>query len=90
VRSKKEVRYVVSCLKDPDDSASERVTIGSHPYLDLAKKQADRLAPGTRVDAEGGTYCCDGPHGRRDGWQAEWTNPNLYQGRSKRGRLPET
>ena len=81
--SKKEVRYVVSRLKDPDDLQGEREPIDWHPYLDLAKKHADRLGPGTCVDAEGGTYHTDGPYRRRERWQAEWTNRNLYLGRQK-------
>jgi hypothetical protein len=89
VRSKKEVRYVVSRLKDPDDLEGEREAIGCHPYLDLAKKHADRLGPGTCVDAEGGTYYFDGPYRRREQWQVEWTNRNLYQGRKARSPAPE-
>jgi hypothetical protein len=81
--SKKEVRYIVSRLKDPDDLQGEREPIGWHPYLDLAKKHADRVGPGTCVDAEGGTYHTDGPYRRRERWQAEWTNRNLYLGRQK-------
>jgi hypothetical protein len=88
VRSKKEVRYVVSRLKDPDDLEGERETIACHPYLDLAKKHADRLGPGTCVDAEGGTYYSDGPYRRRDQWQVEWTNRNLYQGGKRRSPTP--
>jgi hypothetical protein len=89
VRSKRELRYVVSRLKDPDDLEGERETIGYHPYLDLAKKHADRLGPGTRVDAEGGTYYSDGSHARRTQWQVEWTNRDLYRGGKKRGPAPE-
>jgi hypothetical protein len=89
VRSKREVRYVVSRLKDPDDLEGEREAIGWHPYLELAKSHADRVGPGTFVDAEGGTYYYDGPYGRRTLWQVEWTNLNLYQGRRKRVRAPE-
>ena len=90
MRRKKEVRYVVSRCKDPDDPEGERETMGSHPYLDLAKRHADRLGPGTRVDAEGGTYYSAGLYGRCDGWQVEWTNRDLYQGRKKRSSpLPE-
>jgi hypothetical protein len=89
VRSKREVRYVVSRLKDLEDLESERVAIGWYPFLDLAKNHADRMGPGTFVDAEGGTYYFDGPYGRRTLWQVEWTNRNLYQGRNKRSALPE-
>ena len=88
MRGKKEVRYVVSRLKNPDDLEGERERIGWYPYLELARHHADRTGPGTCVDAEGGTYYKDGPHGRRTGWQVEWTNRNLYQGRKKRVRLP--
>ena len=83
------MRYVVSRLKDPDDLDGEREPIGSHPYLDLAKKHADRLGPGTCVDAEGGTYYSDGTYRRREQWQVEWTNRNLYQGGKKRSPAPE-
>jgi hypothetical protein len=83
VRGKREVRYIVSRLKDPDDLEGERERVGWHPYLELAKRHADRMGPGTFVDAEGGTYYLDGPFGRRSRWEAEWTNPNLYQGRNK-------
>lgn len=78
--SQKEVRYVVSRLKDPDDIESAREPVDWHPYLDMAKKHADRLGAGTCVDAEGGTYHRDGPYKRRGQWQTEWTNRNLYQG----------
>jgi hypothetical protein len=88
VSSRKEVRYVVSRLEDPDDLESAREPIGWHPYLDLAKKHADRLGAGTCVDAEGGTYHSDGPYGRRQRWQAEWTNRNLYQGRKGSSPAP--
>jgi hypothetical protein len=88
VRSKREVRYVVSRLKNLEDLEGERVAIGWYPFLDLAKNHADRMGPGTFVDAEGGTYYFDGPYGRRTLWQVEWTNPNLYQGRTKRSALP--
>ena len=89
MRSKREVRYVVSRLKDPSDPESEREAIGCHPYLDLAKKHADRIGPGTCVDAQGGIYYFDGPYGRREGWQVEWTNRNLYQGGKRQARIPE-
>jgi hypothetical protein len=88
VRSKKEVRYVVSRLKNPDDLEGERERIGCHPYLELAKKHADRLGPDTFVDAEGGTYRVDGHCSRRIRWEVEWTNRNLYQGRKKRSPVP--
>ena len=88
MRGKKEVRYIVSRLKDPDDLEGERERIGWHPYLELAKSQADRTGPGTFVDAEGGTYYSDSPYGRRTRWQVEWTNRNLYQGRKKRSPVP--
>jgi len=88
VRGKKEVRYIVSRLLDLDDPEGERETLGWHPYLELAKRQADRTGPGTFVDAEGGTFYRDGRYGRSRGWEMEWTNRNLYQGRKKRVRLP--
>jgi hypothetical protein len=88
VRGKREVRYVVSRLTDPDDTKSERENLGWHPYLALAKTQADRTGPGTFVDAEGGTFYFDGPFGRGTHWEVEWTNPNLYEGRNKNRRLP--
>jgi hypothetical protein len=89
VSTKKEIRYVVSRLKDPEDLESEREMIGHHPYLDLAKKHADRVGPGTCVDAQGGSYLHDGPYGRHARWQVEWTNRNLYQARKKRSPLTE-
>jgi hypothetical protein len=89
VRGKREVRYVVSRLEDPDDPAGKRDAIGLYSYLDIAKREADRLAPGTCVDAEGGTYSGDGGHGRRNGWQTDWTNLNVYQGRQRRRPQPE-
>jgi len=89
VSSQKEVRYVVSWLKDPDDLDSAREPIACHPYLDLAKKHADRIGAGTCVDAEGGTYHLDGPYRRRGQWQTEWINRNLYQGGRKRSPAPE-
>lgn len=85
----KEVRYVVSRLLDPADVESARDPLGWHPYLDLAKKHADRMGAGTCVDAEGGTYHLDGSYKRRGQWQAEWTNRNLYQGGIKARRPPE-
>jgi len=87
--SQKEVRYVVSRLEDPADLDSAREPIGWHPFLDLAKKHADRVGAGTCVDAEGGTYRLDGPYRRRGQWQPEWINRNLYQGGKSRGRSPE-
>jgi len=89
VSSQKEVRYVVSRLEDPEDLESARKPIGWHPYLDLAKKHADREGAGTCVDAEGGCYQFDGPYRRRGHWHAEWTNRNLYQGRTKSSPAPE-
>lgn len=83
------MRYVVSRLKDPDDLEGEREMICCHPYLDLAKKHADRLGPGTCVDAEGGTYHFDGSYSRRTQWQADWSNRNLYQGGKKTSRDSE-
>jgi hypothetical protein len=83
VRSQKEVRYIVSRLMDPGDLQGEREIIGSYPYLELARHQADRTGPGTFVDAEGGTYSFDSHYGRRSRWQVEWTNRNLYQGKKK-------
>jgi len=88
VRGKKEVRYIVSRLRDPDDLEGERERIGWYPYLELAKSQADRIGPGTFVDAEGGTFYVDGPYPRRTRWEVEWTNRDLYEGRKKRVRLP--
>lgn len=87
--SKKEVRYVVSRLVDPADLESAREPIGYHPYFDLAKKHADRVGPGTCVDAQGGTYLRDGPYRHHSRWQVEWTNRNLYQGGRKRVIEPE-
>jgi hypothetical protein len=84
VSSKKEVRYIVSRLVDPADLESERETLGCYPYLDLAKKHADRVGPGACVDAQGGTYLRDGPYRHHSCWQVEWTNRNLYQGSKKR------
>jgi hypothetical protein len=89
MRGKREVRYVVSFLEDPGDPDSRRHSIGCYPFLDLAKREADRLGPEARVDAEGGTYCSEGIHNRRTQWQTEWTNPDVYQGREKRRRDPE-
>jgi hypothetical protein len=89
VRSKKEVRYVVFRLKNPGDPGSEREMIAFHPYLDLAKKHADRLGLGASVDAEAGTYHFDGPPGRRAQWLMEWTNQNLYQSRKASGPAPD-
>jgi hypothetical protein len=83
VRSKKEVRYIVSRPKNPDDLEGEREIVGCYPYLELARHQADRTGPGTFVDAEGGTYHFDSYHVRPSGWEAEWTNRNLYQGKKK-------
>ncbi len=88
MRGKKEVRYIVSRLVDPDDLDGERERLGWHPYLELAKSHADRAGPGTCVDAEGGTLYLDGPYGRRAHWEVEWINRNLYQGKKKRVRLP--
>ena len=85
----KEVHYVVSRLKNPDDLEGERELIGWHPYLDLAKKHADRLGAGSCVDAEGGTYYLDGPYKRRGQWRAEWINRNLYQSGKKTGSISE-
>lgn len=81
--SQKEVRYVVSRLKDPTDPEGPREPIGWHPYLDLAKKHADRLGASACVDAEGGTYNLDGPYRRHGQWHKEWTNRNLYQGKKR-------
>jgi hypothetical protein len=89
VRGKREVRYVVSRLEDPDDPKSRRHRIGCYPYLDIAKKEADRVGPGSSVDAEGGSYSSDGMHTRHIQWQAEWINLNIYQGREKRRRAPD-
>ena len=87
--SHKEVRYVVSLLKDPANQESDREPIGWHPCLDLAKKHADRVGAGTCVDAEGGSYHLDGPYRRRGQWQTDWTNRNLYQGGNRRSRVPK-
>jgi len=89
VRGKREVRYVVSRLADPDDPESGRHPIGCYPSLDLAKREADRAAPGSCVDAEGGTYSSDGSLTRHTQWQADWINPNIYQGRERGRRTPE-
>ena len=86
MRSKREVRYIVSRLKDLDDLEGEREIIGRHPYLELARHQADRTGPGTVVDAEGGTHSFDSHYGRRSRWHVEWTNRNLYEGKKKAGR----
>jgi hypothetical protein len=88
VKGKKEVRYIVSRLKDPDDLEGEREMIGWHSYLEQAKSQADRTGPGTYVDAEGGTFYVDRSRPRCTRWQAEWSNRNLYQGRKKRSPAP--
>jgi hypothetical protein len=87
VRGKREVRYVVFSLEDPDDPESRRHPIGSFPYLDVAKKEADRYGPGSCIDAEGGCYSSEGSRHAR--WQADWVNLNIYQGREKRRRAPE-
>ncbi len=89
MRGKREVRYVVSRLDDPDDPESGRHPIGSFPFLDVAKREADRYGAGGRVDAEGGTYSSDGTRARHTQWQADWINPNIYQGREKRRRSSE-
>jgi hypothetical protein len=89
VRSKREVRYIVSRLENPEDPDGERNVIGWYGFLDLAKREADRLAPGTCVDAEGGTYTFDGGYSRRSGWQADWINLNVHMGRQKRQRQHE-
>ena len=89
MRSKREVRYVVSRLSDPEDIESAREPIGWHPFLDLAEKHADREGPGTCVDAEGGSYHLDGPYRRHGEWRAEWTNRNVYRGRKKGRPAPE-
>ena len=87
--SEKVVRYVVSRLTNPDNLDGEREPISRHPYLNLARKHADLLGPGTCVDAEGGTYHFDGPRRRHGRWQLEWTNYNLYHGAGKRSPEPE-
>jgi hypothetical protein len=89
VRGKREVRYVVSRLEDPDNPRSGREAIACYPYLDLAKKEADRHGPGACVDAEGGTYSSDGMQHRHTRWQTDWVNQNIYQGRQKRRPIPE-
>jgi hypothetical protein len=88
VSSYRDVRYVVSRLKDPDDVDSVREPLGCYPFLELAMRHADREGAGTCVDAEGGTYHLEGPHGRRGQWLTEWTNLNLYQGAKKRSPQP--
>jgi hypothetical protein len=90
VRGKREVRYVVSRLDDPGDPESRRHPVGCFSYLDLAKREADRCGPGSCVDAEGGTYSADGMHSRHTQWQADWINPNIYEGRARRRLPPET
>ncbi len=85
MRGKREVRYVVSRLENPDDPGGKRDAIGWYPHLDLAKREADRLAPGTCVDAEGGTYSFDAGYSRRSRWLTDWVNLNVYLGR-QRGR----
>ena len=88
MRGKKEVRYVVSRLKNPGDLEGERERIGCHPYLELARSHADRMGSDTFVDAEGGTYYFDGASTRHTRWETEWTNRNLYRGRKKRSPVP--
>ena len=51
MRGKKDVRYIASRLKDPNDLEGERERIGWYPYLELAKSRAVRIGPGTFVDA---------------------------------------
>ena len=85
---KKEVRYIVSRLVDPDNPESERERLGWEPHLEPSQTHANRTGPGTFVDAEGGTFYFDGPHGRRTRWEVDWTNPNLYEGKKKRIQLP--
>ena len=87
--SQKEVRYVVSRLRNPDDLEGDREPIGWHPCLDLAKKHADSIGAGTCVDAEGGTYHLSGPYRRRGLWHTEWTNRNLYEGGKKKKSMRE-
>jgi hypothetical protein len=89
VSSHKEVRYIVSRLVDPGDIEGARVPLDWHPYLDLAKKHADRVGAGTCVDAEGGSYRLDGSFRQRGQWQTEWTNRNLYQGGKRRSPAAE-
>jgi hypothetical protein len=87
VRSKKQVLYVVSRVRNPDDLEGEREIIGYYPYFELARHQADRTGRGTFVDAEGGSYHFDSQYGRRRGWEAEWTNRNLYQGKKRASQV---
>ena len=89
MRGKKDVRYIVSRLVDPDDLDGARETLGWYPFIELAKSHADRVGPGARVDAEGGTVYLGGPHGRSARWEVEWTNRDLYRGRKKRRPSPE-
>jgi hypothetical protein len=89
VRGKREVRYVVCRLEDPRQPEGRRQAIACYPYLDLAKKEADRHGPDARVDAEGGTYSSDGMRTRQTRWQTDWTNHNIYQGREKKRHVPE-
>jgi hypothetical protein len=84
--SRREIHYIVCRLKDPDDLEGERERVGSYPFLEPAKRHADRMGPGTFVDAEGGTFFYDGPYSRRTRWEAEWTNHDLYQGRRRKSR----
>lgn len=89
MRGKKEVRYVVSRLEDPDNPDSGRHQIGCYPYLDMAKKEADRVGSGGCVDAEGGSYSSDGSHSRLTNWRADWINLNVYRGKERVRRTPE-
>jgi hypothetical protein len=84
VRGKREVRYVVCRLENPDDPQGARHQIGCYPFLDLAKKEADRAGAGSSVDAEGGSYSSDGGHTRHTQWRTDWINLNVYRGREKR------
>ena len=84
VRGKREVRYIVFRLEDPNDPESTRQPIGCFPHLDLAKKEADRYGSGGTVDAQGGSYSFDGARARQNQWRTDWINPNIYQGRQKK------
>jgi hypothetical protein len=84
VRGKREVRYIVARLDDPGNPQGKREELGCFPFLDLAKREADRFGPGICVDAEGGTYSTDGLHSRHTQWQTDWTNLDIYRGRKRR------
>lgn len=84
VRGKREVRYIVSRLDDPDDPKGAREALGCFAFLDLAKREADRFGPGICVDAEGGSYSSNGMHSRQTQWRSDWVNLDIYRGRKRR------